>query len=286
MIAKSVDGKRDKWDGCIDSCVYAYNTAVHESSLYTPFELMFGRKAILPIDIELDDTLPETLLSRYNEGDDHECIEAITKSRAEILKKAKDNINKAQAKQKYIYDRKHANPKAFTIGKKVLVKDFLRKKKAGGKLTARFIGPYKILKKTGRCTYSVRKVSDPNGVIKKVNASHIKPYIDPPGSKQKRYKPDYILCQKLPDQFYRKRQLQSSDIFQYFSSSDDDGGDGDITISRTRPALKRRCRHHTLFEDSLPDSYSPKSASLEQILRPTPDSVTHTERDVHKCIAL
>ena len=61
MIAKSVDGKRD---GCIDSCVYAYNTAVHESSLYTPFELMFGRKAILPIDIELDDTLPETLLSR------------------------------------------------------------------------------------------------------------------------------------------------------------------------------------------------------------------------------
>ena len=48
-----IEDKRDEWDSCIDCSIYAYNTAVHESTLYTPFELMFGRKAILPIDIEM-----------------------------------------------------------------------------------------------------------------------------------------------------------------------------------------------------------------------------------------
>ena len=35
---------------CLDSCVFAYNTSKHASALYTPFEIMFGRKAVLPID--------------------------------------------------------------------------------------------------------------------------------------------------------------------------------------------------------------------------------------------
>ena len=31
---------------------YAYNTAQHESTKFTPFELMFSRKPVLPIDID------------------------------------------------------------------------------------------------------------------------------------------------------------------------------------------------------------------------------------------
>ena len=39
----------------LDACVYAYNIAVHESTYFTPFELMFGRKAVLPVDIDVDE---------------------------------------------------------------------------------------------------------------------------------------------------------------------------------------------------------------------------------------
>lgn len=31
--------------------VYAYNTSKHESSKFTPFEVMFGRKAVVPVDV-------------------------------------------------------------------------------------------------------------------------------------------------------------------------------------------------------------------------------------------
>ena len=32
-----------------------YNTAKHASSFYAPFEVMFGRKAILPVELSYDE---------------------------------------------------------------------------------------------------------------------------------------------------------------------------------------------------------------------------------------
>lgn len=129
MLVKLVHDKREEWDDFIASSIYAYNTAIHESSLFTPFELMFGRKALLPIDIEMDDKDPEEILTGVNQDDDQDVIQAITNKRSENMKEAKENIKRAQAKQKETYDRKHAKPTAFAAGEKVLLKDYLRKKK-------------------------------------------------------------------------------------------------------------------------------------------------------------
>lgn len=41
-----------------------------------------------------------------------------------ILEEAKFNILQAQQKQKERYDKKHANPHSYSIGTKVLLKDF------------------------------------------------------------------------------------------------------------------------------------------------------------------
>lgn len=178
MLVKKIQDKRDEWDSCIDSCIYAYNTAVHESSLYTPFELMFGRRAILPIDIEMDDQTHDNVIAQFNQDDDSQAVQFLMKKRSDNFKRAKENIRRAQDKQKQKYDRKHAKPDAFVVGEKVLVKDFLRKKRAGGKLTTRFIGPYVILKKASKGIYSLRKLSAPYSE-KKVSGAHIKPYVDP-----------------------------------------------------------------------------------------------------------
>ena len=34
------------------------HTSVHESTTFTPFEVMFGRKAVLSIDVEMDIASP------------------------------------------------------------------------------------------------------------------------------------------------------------------------------------------------------------------------------------
>ena len=48
-----VDNKKEQWEDYLDTCIYAYNTSKHESSKYTPFEVMFGRHAVLPVDLNI-----------------------------------------------------------------------------------------------------------------------------------------------------------------------------------------------------------------------------------------
>ena len=55
MLVKFVEGKRKEWDTVLDSCIFAYNTSKHASSLYSPFEIMYGRKAVLPVQFSTED---------------------------------------------------------------------------------------------------------------------------------------------------------------------------------------------------------------------------------------
>uniref|UniRef100_A0A1X7VTW9 Integrase catalytic domain-containing protein n=1 Tax=Amphimedon queenslandica TaxID=400682 RepID=A0A1X7VTW9_AMPQE len=65
MIVKFTSDRKDQWDDFLDTCVYSYNTAKHESTNYTPFELMFGRKANLPLDLDFESLNVENLLNEY-----------------------------------------------------------------------------------------------------------------------------------------------------------------------------------------------------------------------------
>ena len=41
------------WDQWLDQAIFAYNTGVHESTGFSPDELVFGRPARMPIAVEL-----------------------------------------------------------------------------------------------------------------------------------------------------------------------------------------------------------------------------------------
>ena len=62
MLVKAITVQKELWDEFIDSAVFAYNTSYHESSCYAPFEVMFGRKAVLPFDVDLKSVSPDKLL--------------------------------------------------------------------------------------------------------------------------------------------------------------------------------------------------------------------------------
>ena len=64
MLVKAITGQKELCDEFIhvDSAVFAYNTSCHESSCYAPFEVMFGHKAIFPIDVDLKSVSPDKLL--------------------------------------------------------------------------------------------------------------------------------------------------------------------------------------------------------------------------------
>ena len=97
--------------------------------------------------------------------------------RLEILQEAKKNIITAQTRQKRDYDKKHSCPETFKVGSTVLKKDFTRKKRKGGKLDSRWVGPYKISCSLGRGLYKLEDIKDTTKVVSRVNGVHLKKYI-------------------------------------------------------------------------------------------------------------
>ena len=54
-LAKYVQEKRNQWNKMLSEVVYAYNTAIQESTKYSSFEAIFGRKAKLPVEFNSKD---------------------------------------------------------------------------------------------------------------------------------------------------------------------------------------------------------------------------------------
>lgn len=96
--------------------------------------------------------------------------------RMNILKEAKENIGKAQKKQKKDYDKRHCCPETFKVGAMVLRKDMTRKKRKEGKLDEKWTGPFVITASLGRGLYQLRHHSNPAITIPRVNGVHLKKY--------------------------------------------------------------------------------------------------------------
>lgn len=178
MLLKFISDKKETWEDYLDTCVFAYNTSKHESSKFTPFEVMFGRQAVLPVDLHGDSNAdsPPAEMKEFNDA----ALEEMMVKKTAQLATVKENILAAQAKQKEAYDKKHSAPEVYRVGALVLKKDFLRKKRKGGKLDHKLLGPYTITHSLGRGLYALQEVANPRKVVTRVNGVHLKMYIQPP----------------------------------------------------------------------------------------------------------
>jgi len=116
MLGTLENSQKADWKRYIASLVYAYNCTPHETTRVSPYELMFGRKAKLPIDATFERAFPETgnkVAKEYME----DLKDRILKTQ----KIVKEHNEKAQNKQKKSYDKK-AKAVRVEVGDKVIVK--------------------------------------------------------------------------------------------------------------------------------------------------------------------
>ena len=83
IISSFVSQHRDDWDLWIDIAVYAYNTSPQESTGFSPFELVFGHPARLPLEQTLG-------LPLRNPSSQSEYAEALRKALSNIHRVAKN----------------------------------------------------------------------------------------------------------------------------------------------------------------------------------------------------
>ena len=112
---------------------------------------MFGRQAVLPVEVSSPtkaDVLPKATDTDHDNKD--YLIDENFLFHNKMLEKVKANIVDAQARQKKAYDKKSHNPDVFKCDALVLKRDMKRKKRAGGEMDFKWIGPFKVIKSMGR----------------------------------------------------------------------------------------------------------------------------------------
>lgn len=172
---KVVNEKADDWDSHLASVIFGYRVNKQGSTKISPFELLYGVRPRLPVDLNGDVS---------DEGDDQGERDAAVSQRVVDLAEtvtglrtqAGDNIKDAQRKQKKRYDMKHSDP-AYSVGQLVLKLNRRKETRMGGKLEKRFTGPYTIAEVMGTGVY---RLKDGEAIMKQVvNACNLKPFIAP-----------------------------------------------------------------------------------------------------------
>ena len=166
MLGTLENTQKINWKQYVEPLVYAYNATPHESTGISPFELMFGRKAKLPVDLQFS---ADPVIERQ---DQIEYVEQLKERLRLVYEIADRAANKAREKQKVQYDKK-ARAGDLQIGDKVLVK------------VLKFDGPHKLKDKFEEELYEVvRKpnaeipvfvVRSPDGKEKLLNRNHLLP---------------------------------------------------------------------------------------------------------------
>uniref|UniRef100_A0A1X7T9K1 Integrase catalytic domain-containing protein n=1 Tax=Amphimedon queenslandica TaxID=400682 RepID=A0A1X7T9K1_AMPQE len=142
----------DDWDSLLPSVLFAIRTSVQKSTKYTPFQLMFNRQPVLPIELELKGQLSNADETNFSIDID-DVVSRMTELRQRIFQSASQNIDDAQVKYKEYYNKKRDNPEKIAINSKVLVKNSVRDSKKGMKMAEKWQGPYTIHEDLGNgCT--------------------------------------------------------------------------------------------------------------------------------------
>lgn len=150
------------WDDYLSQFCFTYNTSAHSSTGYSPYELMFGHKAELPVAIR----------TAQKENTNYFCYLKDLRFKLESIHKlAKDSLIKTKESRKETYDTK-SNEWVPMWGDKVLLMNFTIG--SGQKLQGIWNGPHEVVAIKSPETTQIRL--KPSNKITTVHNNRLKLY--------------------------------------------------------------------------------------------------------------
>ena len=142
ILSSFVSQHRDDWDNWVSLAIYSYNTSCHESTGFSPYEMVFGRDPRTPLEVDLGLTLKiPSSQSDY--------VKSIRKALHSVTVSAQKHLEQCREKQKaQLSSSRTWTP--FIPGMSV----WLRRPRAW-KFGGKWNGPYEVLFNKG-VTYKLR----------------------------------------------------------------------------------------------------------------------------------
>uniref|UniRef100_A0A8C5QCI0 Gypsy retrotransposon integrase-like protein 1 n=1 Tax=Leptobrachium leishanense TaxID=445787 RepID=A0A8C5QCI0_9ANUR len=147
MLWTFVESQGRDWERYLPHLLFAYREVPQESTGFSPFELLYGRRVRVPLALIRERWEGKLGSSKTS------VVEYVLKFRERmqaIMGEVYDNLKAAQSKQKQWYDR-GARERVFEVGQKVLVLIPTRQ----NKLQAAWEDPFTILQRMNDVNYVV-----------------------------------------------------------------------------------------------------------------------------------
>ena len=147
LVALSNRSRTD-WDRQLGPTTFNYNTSRHDTTGFSPFELMFARLPRLMFDLNVPPT------ARLHP---HRYVELMKEFSKHISVATRNNILHRQQLVKDQYDQHRSNPR-YVTGQRVLIRN---RSTSLNKFSPKFIGPFTILKALNDRSYLVQQRHSP-----------------------------------------------------------------------------------------------------------------------------
>ncbi|CAF1458242.1 unnamed protein product [Rotaria sordida] len=161
QIAKLQDTQDNNWDEYLQAVVFAYNTGIHKTTKYSPYELIYGRSPRLPINARP---------SYFSFSKPNDYFEQLKRTLRIYHQAARHHIILQQQNNKYMYDRNRLDPQ-YKIGDKVLT----RMHNSSGKLDSKFSPIPKVITQVYHPIYEVQ--DEENHVYSQVHVADLRPIL-------------------------------------------------------------------------------------------------------------
>ena len=152
MLKPMVNEHQNDWDEYLEATNFAYNTAVHATTKCTPYELVFGMKPKVPLDLLAESPKLELFFNP----------ESYAETIQEELRRAYKRVSEARDlkmdKAKLRYDRK-VRAASFNVNDKVWLLDTAMKKGVCKKLSKKYKGPYNVITRLEDCNYTLKPLT-------------------------------------------------------------------------------------------------------------------------------
>ncbi|XP_025702684.1 uncharacterized protein [Arachis hypogaea] len=168
---ESFDNAKGEWAELIPEILWSYNTTVQNTTGETPFRLVYGSEALIPVEIGIPTLRAELYDEQHN----------INARNAELDLAEEDRKIAAikQRSQKQLAEKKHNKkvvPRTFSEGDLVLRRtEEARRPHSHGKLAANWEGPFRISKVLGMGAYQLQ-ILQGNTMSGNWNVSSLKMY--------------------------------------------------------------------------------------------------------------
>ena len=144
--------EQDNWDELLVSAEIAYNNSIHASTNYTPYYLNYGQHPNLSIILNKNNN------NNINNNNVKELLDELQHD----INHAVECLLEAQSRQEY-YANINRREITFNIGNLVMLStNNLRNLDKTPKLSSKYIGPFKIIKKISDVVYELELPTDMN----------------------------------------------------------------------------------------------------------------------------